>query len=94
MEQNSTTTTTSEPQTAVRELTRPKEGRMLAGVAQGLANRFDFSPLLIRALFVILTLAGGGLGIILYLTGWFLIRSEEEPRSPAERLFSGEAVSS
>ena len=66
---------------------------MLAGVAQGLANRFDLSPLLIRAIFVVLTLGAGGLGVVLYLTGWFLIRSEDEPRSPAERLFSGESVS-
>lgn len=61
---------------------------MLAGVAQGLADRFDIPVLLVRALFVILTL-GGGMGLALYFTGWFLIRSEDSPESPAEQLFSG-----
>lgn len=93
MEKSNATTAASEPRGTTAEITRPREGRMLAGVAQGLANRFDLSPLLIRAIFVVLTLVAGGLGVVLYLTGWFLIRSEDEPRSPAERLFLGEAVS-
>lgn len=70
------------------ELTRPIEGRMLAGVATGLAHRFNLPVLLIRVIFVILTFAGG-LGVALYATGWFLIRSDDETETPAVRLFSG-----
>jgi len=70
------------------ELVRPVDGRMLAGVSVGLARRFGLPVLLIRALFVIFAI-GGGLGIALYATAWFLIRSEDEGESPAERFFSG-----
>jgi phage shock protein PspC (stress-responsive transcriptional regulator) len=60
----------------------------VAGVAQGLANRYDLPVLLLRIVFVALTIAGG-LGLALYAAGWFLIRAENEAETPAERLFSG-----
>lgn len=59
---------------------------MLAGVAQGLANRLDIAPWLIRAVFVI-TMFAGGLGLALYAAGWALMRSDDETESPAERFF-------
>jgi phage shock protein PspC (stress-responsive transcriptional regulator) len=92
MEQTNTTTEAPEPQTVIDELVRPREGRMIAGVAQGLANRFNLPVLLIRVVFALLTI-GGGLGIALYAAGWFLIRSEDEPEAPAERFFSGASTS-
>jgi phage shock protein PspC (stress-responsive transcriptional regulator) len=88
MEQTNTNTEASPPPAAVRELTRPLEGRVVAGVAQGLANRYDLPVLLLRIVFVALTIAGG-LGLALYAAGWFLIRAENEAETPAERLFSG-----
>ncbi|HEY4606928.1 MAG TPA: PspC domain-containing protein [Acidimicrobiia bacterium] len=87
MEQDNTTTETAEPRAVTRELVRPRQGRMIAGVAQGLANRFELPVLLIRVVFVLLTI-GGGLGLALYGAGWLLIRSEEETTTPAERFFS------
>lgn len=92
MEQDTTTTETSESRAVVEELVRPRQGRMLGGVAQGLANRYNLPVLLIRALFVILTL-GGGLGLALYAAGWFLIRSEDELETPAARFFSQASTS-
>jgi phage shock protein PspC (stress-responsive transcriptional regulator) len=88
MEQSNTTTGAAEAQAVTRELVRPREGRMVAGVAQGLANRLDMPVVLIRVVFVLLTFAGG-LGLALYAAGWFLIRSDDEAETPAERLFSG-----
>jgi phage shock protein PspC (stress-responsive transcriptional regulator) len=88
MEQGNTTTETSEPRAPATELIRPSTGRMLAGVAQGLANRFGFPVVLIRVLFCLLVFAGG-LGLALYAAGWFLIRAEEEAEPPAKRVFSG-----
>lgn len=89
MEQETTTKTESSeaPPRAV-ELVRPREGRVLAGVSQGLANRFEVSNWVPRAFFIITTLFGG-LGLALYAAGWALIRSEEETESPAERFFDG-----
>ncbi len=92
MEQSNTSTEAPEPRVVTRELVRPREGRMVAGVARGLANRFDIPVVLIRVAFAILTF-GGGLGLALYAAGWFLIRSEEEAEAPAERFFSGASTS-
>lgn len=89
MEQNETTTTAAAEQgTATKELVRPVEGRVLAGVSQGLARRFELPVWVPRAFFVV-TSFFGGLGIVLYIAGWALVRSEDETESPAERFFSG-----
>jgi phage shock protein PspC (stress-responsive transcriptional regulator) len=88
MEQITTNTEAGPPPAAVRELTRPREGRLVAGLAQGLANRYDVSVVLVRIIFVALIFAGG-VGLALYGAGWFLIRSEDEAETPAEHLFSG-----
>jgi phage shock protein PspC (stress-responsive transcriptional regulator) len=65
---------------------------MIAGVAQGFANRYDVPVVWVRILLVLLSF-GGGLGVALYAAGWFLIRSEEEPEAPAERFFTGASTS-
>lgn len=57
------------------------EDRMIAGVAGGLADYFDTDPTLIRILFVLLTLlGGGGLGILIYIVLWIIMPE------PAEKL--------
>jgi phage shock protein PspC (stress-responsive transcriptional regulator) len=53
-------------------LRRPVEGRMLAGVAEGLARYLGVDATLVRIAFVVLTVAGGA-GIPLYLAGLLLI---------------------
>ena len=58
-------------------LHRPVEGRWLAGVAAGLALRFDLPVWLIRAIFILLCFVAG-LGFFLYVAGWLLIPSEGE----------------
>jgi phage shock protein PspC (stress-responsive transcriptional regulator) len=88
MEQSNTTTEVPEPQVTTTELVRPRQGRMIAGVAQGLADRFDLPVVLIRVVFALLVFAGG-LGLALYAAGWFLIRSDDEAETPAARVFSG-----
>jgi phage shock protein PspC (stress-responsive transcriptional regulator) len=85
MEQD-TTTTTERPGQSGSEYVRPREGRVLAGVAQGLANRLDLPVWLPRAAFIV-TAFFGGLGFALYAAGWALMRSEDETESPAERFF-------
>jgi phage shock protein C len=50
------------------------EDRMVAGVAGGLADYFDVDPTLVRILFVLLTLlGGGGLGILIYIVLWIIM---------------------
>ncbi len=90
MEQNKQTTTaeSSEETVSASELVRPQEGRVLAGVSQGLADRYGLPVWVPRAFFVV-TAFFGGLGVALYSAGWALIRSEDETESPADRFFSG-----
>ena len=88
MEQENKTAEAPEVQAGVQEFVRPLEGRVLAGVSQGLANRFNLPVWVPRALFVVLAFFGG-LGLALYAGGWALTRSEDETESPAERFFSG-----
>jgi len=56
-------------------LRRPSGGRVLAGVAAGLARYFGVDPTIVRIAFVVLTVAGGA-GIPLYLAGLLLIPEE------------------
>ncbi|MDZ5444290.1 PspC domain-containing protein [Micromonospora sp. 4G57] len=59
-----------------RKLVRPREGRMLAGVCAGLAQRFGVSAGMIRLLFL-LSLLLPGTQVIIYLVLWILMPNEE-----------------
>lgn len=88
MEQNTTTATEGQGSQTAKELVRPLDGRVLAGVSLALANRYDIPLWVVRVLFVLLTFAEG-LGIALYAAGWLLIRSEDEAEAPAQRFLGG-----
>lgn len=49
-----------------QKLVRSTHDRMIAGVAAGLANYLNIDPVLVRLVFVLLTLAGGH-GILAYI---------------------------
>jgi phage shock protein PspC (stress-responsive transcriptional regulator) len=70
-------------------LCRRREGRMLAGVAGGLADFFDVDPTLVRVAFVALALLGG-LAVPLYLAAWLLVPEEDADVSLAEELLARE----
>lgn len=70
-------------------LHRRSRGRMLGGVAVGLADYFDVDPVLVRIGFVALAFLGG-LSVPLYLAGWALIPDEETDTSIAEELLARE----
>lgn len=86
-QQTETDSTESTTPPGTPELVRPLEGRMVAGLAMGLANRFQVPDWAVRIFFAV-TSVFGGLGIVLYLSGWALIRSEDETEPPAARFFS------
>ena len=58
-----------------KKLERPKKGRMLFGVATGIANYFNIDVTIVRIIFIIITI-WGGVGIVLYIIGIFLIPEE------------------
>jgi phage shock protein PspC (stress-responsive transcriptional regulator) len=72
-----------------QRLHRAGRGRMLGGVAMGVADYFDIDPTLVRVGFVALAFVGG-LAVPLYLAGWLLIPDEDTDVSVAEELFARE----
>jgi phage shock protein PspC (stress-responsive transcriptional regulator) len=55
-------------------LRRPKQGRMIAGVVAGLADRFGIERTLARVLYVILSVVSVAFpGILVYIILWFVI---------------------
>ena len=63
-----------------RPLVRSRQGRMLAGVASGVARYLGIDVTLVRIAFVLITLVGG-IGIPLYLASWLLIPDEDSAQS-------------
>ena len=93
---SSTTASQSPPSQAVghghsdeMRLHRRRGGRMLGGVAAGLADYFDVDPVLVRVGFVVLAFVGG-LAVPLYLAGWALIPDEDTDTSIAEEILARE----
>jgi phage shock protein PspC (stress-responsive transcriptional regulator) len=72
-----------------QRLHRRHRGRMLGGVAAGLADYFDVDPTLVRIGFVVLAFMGG-LAVPLYIAGWVLIPDEDTDTSIAEELVTRE----
>jgi phage shock protein PspC (stress-responsive transcriptional regulator) len=62
-------------------------GRMVAGVAAGLARRWDVDPVVVRASFIVLTFVGG-LGASLYGLGWLFL-PHPDGRIHAQQLLTG-----
>jgi phage shock protein PspC (stress-responsive transcriptional regulator) len=54
---------------------RPRNDRMLAGVASGLGRYLGVDPAVIRIILVVLLVVGGA-GVPLYAAGWLLIPEE------------------
>jgi phage shock protein C len=66
-----------------RKLVRPKRGRMIAGVARGLANYFGLPVAFVRIVWFLLLLPGGLPGVIPYVILWLVIPSENSSIEPA-----------
>lgn len=60
---------------------RPRDDRMLAGVAAGIARRYDIDPVLVRVGFVVAALSG--IGAVLYVAGWIALPDGDlDPAAP------------
>jgi phage shock protein PspC (stress-responsive transcriptional regulator) len=56
-------------------LSRPRSGRVIAGVCAGLARRFGLSPFLVRLLFVLSVILPGP-QVIAYVVLWFVMPAD------------------
>jgi len=62
-----------------KRLYRSEKNKILGGVCGGIAEYFGVDPVLIRLLWVIITLAWGS-GILLYIIAWIIM-----PRNPKHK---------
>lgn len=70
----------------VRIPSKQGSGAWLAGIAEGIGVRYQISPVLVRLLFVVLSLAAG-LGLLTYLTLLIILPRYTVPLSPVEVVF-------
>ncbi|HWR36416.1 MAG TPA: PspC domain-containing protein [Clostridia bacterium] len=62
---------------ARKRLVRPRNTRKIAGVCAGVAEYFDLDITLVRLLWVIIAIFGGG-GLLAYIVGWIVMPEEPE----------------
>ena len=58
-------------------LTRPRHNRVIAGVCAGIAERFGWSPLAVRVLFLLSCLLPGP-QFVIYIVLWILMPSRDD----------------
>ena len=76
--------------TSSKKLFRDGEDKLLGGVSAGIAHYFGVDTLWIRLAWIVLVIAGFGIGILIYILLWILI---PEAESTADKLqMKGEAV--
>ncbi len=61
---------------SVTRLVRPRAGRMIAGVCQGLANAYAWDVVWVRVITVLLAVFGGGSGLLAYVIFWIVMPEE------------------
>jgi phage shock protein C len=66
-----------------KRLFRSETNRVLAGVAGGLGEYFQIDPTIIRLIFVLLTVFGGG-GVLVYIILWILIPGQNRINTNSE----------
>lgn len=64
-----------------RRLYRSRIDRKLAGICGGVAEYFDIDPVIVRLIWIGLTLPSLGIGILLYIVAIFVVPND--PRQPA-----------
>ncbi len=67
-----------------KQLVRPHQGRMVAGVCAGIGDYFGLDVNIVRVLFAALTIFSLGTAALVYLVAWAVIPEEGEERSIAE----------
>jgi phage shock protein PspC (stress-responsive transcriptional regulator) len=68
--------------TAYKQLRRPLDDRIVAGVCSGIGRYFEVDPVLVRVAFAIFAAVTWGTALLAYPLMWFLM-PEETPSVPA-----------
>jgi phage shock protein PspC (stress-responsive transcriptional regulator) len=67
-----------------KQLVRPREGRMVAGVCAGIGEYLGIDPNIIRLLFAAFAIFSAGAGALVYLVAWAVVPEEGEKKSIAQ----------
>ena len=75
--------------TPYKQLRRPVDDRMIAGVCSGIGRYFGLDPVLVRVAFAVVTVLTWGAAALAYPIMWFLMPEEPRPepevwRDPAD----------
>jgi phage shock protein PspC (stress-responsive transcriptional regulator) len=66
---------------------RPRQGRVLGGVAAGIGRRYNIDPVLVRVVLVVAAVFGGS-GVLFYLLGWLFLASDDDEVSAFEGMLN------
>jgi len=64
----------------MKRLYRSSRNKIIAGVCSGIGEYYGIDPVVIRLVWVILTLVSFGFGVLAYLIAWMII-----PRNPKHK---------
>jgi phage shock protein C len=76
---------THDTSTPYKQLRRPLDDRMIAGVCSGVARYFGIDPVLVRIGFAVLAIVTWGCALIAYPVMWFVMPDEPAPAAPVWR---------
>ncbi|WP_108492739.1 PspC domain-containing protein [Promicromonospora sp. AC04] len=62
---------------STQTLSRPRQGRMIAGVCAGIARRFGWNPTIVRVV-AVASIFIPGPQVLAYLIGWVAIPNERQ----------------
>ena len=65
--------------TPYKQLRRPLDDRIVAGVCSGIGRYFKVDPVLIRVAFAVATVLSWGVALVAYPIMWFLMPEEDRP---------------
>ena len=65
-----------------KQLRRPLDDRIVAGVCSGLGRYFGIDPVLVRVAFAVVAVLTWGTALLAYPVMWFLMPEEPRPAAP------------
>jgi phage shock protein PspC (stress-responsive transcriptional regulator) len=68
-----------------KQLRRPTDDRIVAGVCSGIGRYLGVDPVLVRVAFAILVVLSWGTALLAYPIMWFIMPDEPAPAAPAWR---------
>jgi phage shock protein PspC (stress-responsive transcriptional regulator) len=75
----------TQPTVGYKQLRRPFDDRIVAGVCSGVARYFGIDPVLVRMGFVILAIVTWGAALLAYPIMWIIMPDEPKPAEPVWR---------